>query len=224
MYKGEHRKQAGGKHAASHNRLRPFLVTTLVIALAMPPVVLSSALAGTQTAQASGALTARLTASRSFHLYYTVHSGDTLSRLAAYFCHNPARYPSIARASGIRNPNRIYVGERLTINCAYSGRSFARGSSRAHVGYHTHYGYSGLKALWREAGGPSWAAPRAERIALCESGGYIYAHNPSGASGLWQILGNPFPGNPYNPYTNARMAVAKFRGAGGSFAPWVCRG
>jgi len=38
------------------------------------------------------------------------------------------------------------------------------------------------------------------------------------------VLGLPFPGNPFDPYTNARMAVAKFRGAGDSFSPWVCKG
>jgi hypothetical protein len=165
---------------------------------------------------------------KSSRLYYHVRPGDTLSKLAGYFCHNPAKYPAIARASGISNPNLIRVGQRLIINCSLSGTvARARPAAiRVHtsVGYRTHYGYSGLKALWRGAGGPSWAAPRAARIAICESGGRIYAHNPSGASGLWQILGLPFAGNPYNPYTNARMAVVKFRAAGNSFAPWVCRG
>jgi hypothetical protein len=91
------------------------------------------------------------------------------------------------------------------------------------VGYATHYSYSGLESLWIGAGGPASVAAHAASIAECESGGYVYAHNPSGASGLWQILGLPFAGNPFNPYTNARMAVSKFRSAGGSFAPWVCR-
>jgi hypothetical protein len=45
--------------------------------------------------------------------------------------------------------------------------------------------------------------------------------NGIGAAGLWQIYGLPFPGNPLDAATNARMAVAKFRGAGGSFTPWT---
>jgi hypothetical protein len=51
-------------------------------------------------------------------------------------------------------------------------------------------------------------------IAMAESRGDSAAKNPSGASGLWQILGNPFPGDPFNAQTNARMAVAKWREQG----------
>jgi Transglycosylase SLT domain len=51
-------------------------------------------------------------------------------------------------------------------------------------------------------------------IAEAESGGNPRAHNASGASGLWQILGLPFPGNVYDPLTNAKMALAKFRSQG----------
>src|SRR6185437_3342947 len=43
--------------------------------------------------------------------------------------------------------------------------------------------------------------------------------NPSGASGLWQILGNPFPGNAFDPATNAKMAVAKYKSQG--LGAWV---
>jgi hypothetical protein len=89
--------------------------------------------------------------------------------------------------------------------------------------YQVTYSFAGLEGLWAGAGGPAWAEYRAARIAECESGGYTYAHNPSGASGLWQILGLPFAGDPYNPYTNALMAVAKFRAAGDTFRPWVCQ-
>jgi len=85
------------------------------------------------------------------------------------------------------------------------------------------YSYSQLQALWVSAGGPAGASAQAAQIAMCESGGNPRAYNPSGASGLWQILGNPFPGDPFDPATNARMAVAKYNSAGGSFAPWVCQ-
>jgi len=51
-------------------------------------------------------------------------------------------------------------------------------------------------------------------IAEAESGGCSAAFNPSGATGLWQILGNPFPGDAYDPATNAKMAVAKYQSQG----------
>jgi hypothetical protein len=82
------------------------------------------------------------------------------------------------------------------------------------------YGKAQLSALWRGAGGPSNLANLAAAIALAESGGNPTAHNPSGASGLWQILGQVVRGNIFNPMVNARNAVSKWRSAHG-FSPWV---
>lgn len=84
------------------------------------------------------------------------------------------------------------------------------------------YSFSMLERVWIWAGGPADVAWAAATIAECESGGKTWAYNPSGASGLWQILGVPWPGNPWDGPTNARMAVTKFRDAGG-FSPWVCQ-
>lgn len=84
------------------------------------------------------------------------------------------------------------------------------------------YSYAQLEALWVAAGGPPSVQAAAAAIAECESGGNPHAYNPSGASGLFQILGLPFPGDPFDPMTNARMAVAKYNAAGG-FSPWVCQ-
>lgn len=80
-------------------------------------------------------------------------------------------------------------------------------------------GYSGakkgyLKKLWVAAGGPPNQANLMAAIALAESGGNQFAHNPSGASGYWQILGQMVPGNIYNPMVNAKNAVAKYRAQG----------
>lgn len=74
--------------------------------------------------------------------------------------------------------------------------------------------YAGLEGLWDRAGGPRSMAPLMAAIAEAESTGNTMAHNASGASGLWQILGLPFPGDVYDPLTNARMAVAKYRTQG----------
>lgn len=85
-----------------------------------------------------------------------------------------------------------------------------------------YYSYAALEQLWMSAGGPSWAAAQAASIAECESGGNPQAYNPSGASGLWQILGEVVPGNIFDPMVNAENAVAKFRDSGDTFAQWVC--
>ena len=45
---------------------------------------------------------------------YTVRSGDTLSKIAARY-HVPGGWPAIARLNHLRNPNLIYVGQRLAI-------------------------------------------------------------------------------------------------------------
>ena len=82
-----------------------------------------------------------------------------------------------------------------------------------------HYSYAQLEGLWVRAGGPAKLAPLMAAIAMAESSGDSNAHNPSGATGLWQILGNPFPGNAFDPLTNARMAVAKWKSQG--LGAWV---
>lgn len=76
------------------------------------------------------------------------------------------------------------------------------------------FGKTALRRLWVRAndglGDPNLMAA----IALAESGGNPSAHNPSGASGLWQILGQIVPGNIFNPFVNARNAGAKLRSQG----------
>lgn len=77
------------------------------------------------------------------------------------------------------------------------------------------YSYTQLETLWVLAGGSSSLAPTMAAIALAESGGNTQAHNPSGASGLWQVevpINDSFiPGGAahvYNALDNARAAVA----------------
>lgn len=90
--------------------------------------------------------------------------------------------------------------------------------------------YAELERLWMQAGGPASAASTAAAIALAESGGWpdnLNTHDPLGngsfqyASGLWQI-GNGVMSSPSgwdNPLLNAKLAVSKYRAAGG-FTPW----
>lgn len=104
-----------------------------------------------------------------------------------------------------------------------SHRTAVRSAARPSVSYSGHYSYAGLEALWEAAGGPAWAASHAAEIAECESGGNTGAYNPSGATGLWQILGSVIGGDLRNPMVNAENAVAKFKASGDTFAQWVCR-
>lgn len=80
------------------------------------------------------------------------------------------------------------------------------------------YNVNQLMKLWIAAGGPPSVARLMAAIAMAESGGDPGAHNPSGATGLWQILGAVRPGNLRDPMVNAQNAVAKYR-AGGTH-PW----
>ena len=48
-------------------------------------------------------------------LKYTVKSGDTLSKIAKRFYGDANHYHQIAAASGISNPDRIDVGQEVTL-------------------------------------------------------------------------------------------------------------
>ena len=53
-------------------------------------------------------------------VYYTVRSGDTLSRIAQRY---NTTYKYLAELNGIANPNLIYPGQVLTISGAYSSNT-----------------------------------------------------------------------------------------------------
>jgi hypothetical protein len=97
---------------------------------------------------------------------------------------------------------------------ALGGGSATGGGDAKFMGSAGFYSKRRLMNLWTRAGGSPDVSNLMAAIALAESGGNPRAHNPSGATGLWQILGNPFPGNAYNPMTNAKMAVSKYRSQG----------
>jgi len=148
--------------------------------------------------------------------------------------HTAVRHDSGGRVWGVTfgYPNRCGDGDGDGWDVACATRHHAtasashtasRSSSAAAVSYAGHYSYAGLEQLWISAGGPSWAAAHAASIAECESGGNTTAYNPSGATGLWQILGQVVGGNLDNPYTNALNAVSKFKASGDTFAQWVCQ-
>lgn len=103
------------------------------------------------------------------------------------------------------------------------------------VGKGAHYTYAQLEKLWIEGGGTRATAPIAAAIAEAESQGWSnnvneMDTNGAGSYGLWQInngttfssqgpnYGGPAGWN--NPVENARLAVAKYHGAGNGWTPW----
>lgn len=73
---------------------------------------------------------------------------------------------------------------------------------------------------------PASTEDSALRVAYCETGGTfnIYAHNPSGASGLFQLMPTWWEGkfDPYNPWANTRAAYSISSG-GTNWGAWVCQ-
>jgi hypothetical protein len=158
---------------------------------------------------------------------YIVRPGDTLSGIAIRFCGGNANdYWSLARASGISNPNVIYPGQRIVLRCASSGPTVIRKSGEIEPDGDSddngqtsangqaaipgivivRYSYYGLEQLWASAGGSTAHEAAAACIAEKESGGYIYALSPTNDYGLWQIHNGGSA--MYDAYANARRAIA----------------
>ena len=170
-------------------------------------------------------------------VYYTVRPGDTLSRIASYFCHSASRYHELAAANGIANPNIISAGARLWLACGGTGRSSSSGGSSSGSSSSSGSDYAagsavvpatssqfstqGLERLWMEAGGSGGTAIHAACIAQHESSGRSWAISPTDDWGLWQIhAGGPAM---LNPLANAQRAVA-MSSNGTNWNPWATRG
>lgn len=143
-------------------------------------------------------------------LTMTIYPGEHL-RVPEPWRHRPA----VPRAYQAPVPTAVAAASGGS-----NGATSSVGAAPAPAGI---YGYAALEQLWDAAGGPSWAAPAAASVAQCESGGRSDAYNPSGATGLWQILGSVVSGDLRDPMTNARNAVSKFNASGGTWAQWVCQ-
>jgi hypothetical protein len=92
----------------------------------------------------------------------------------------------------------------------------------------TVYTYAQLEQLWINAGGPRAVAAVAAAIAEAESSGCVTALNPTDNNGkqtsvgLWQVSNgtHSYPNSWLTATGNATEAVAKYRGANNTFAPW----
>jgi len=171
--------------------------------------------------------------------YYTVRPGDTLSRIAGYFCHSTSRYHELAAANGISNPNIINVGQRIWLACggtggsnsgssggssggsqSISGSSYAAGSANIPA-TSSQFSFAGLERIWISAGGSSGTAYHAACIAEHESSGRSWAISPTDDWGLWQIhAGGP---SMLNAFTNAQRAIA-MSANGTNWSAWATRG
>jgi hypothetical protein len=185
----------------------------------------SPALDKAQRAAATGLATAKADALavHQAHLSHTTHLA-VLTRLAAQkkAAAAAARQLLIEQAAAKKAHSVAPVAHHQPAGS--SGGSSSSGSSGC-SDPSGHLTASQMSMLWLCAGGPSWAVSHALRIAMCESGWNTFAHNPSGATGLWQILGQvtAFGGSLRDAHVNALNAVAKFRASGDTFAQWVCQ-
>lgn len=143
---------------------------------------------------------------------YVVRSGDSLSQISARFCGTAADYASLAAASGIANPNLIFPGESITLNChaavpaptavhvtsahrhaRHAGHHADRNHTRP-AGRHSAPGRHARRSDPGRAGGPGHVGTAGmgafEACVISrESGGNPRAVNPSsGAGGLFQFL------------------------------------
>jgi LysM repeat protein len=176
---------------------------------------------------------------------YTVASGDTLSRISARFCGTPARYLSLAGASGITNPDVIYPGQTIKLKChaaplqlppAPVSTSGAHRSSASHAehrapGRHARPGRHAQPAPSPAASVSTAGMAAFESCVISrESGGNPHAVNPtSGAGGLYQFLpstwaalgyASAFPGGAQTaPVSVQRAAFAKLYAEAGA-SPW----
>ena len=150
---------------------------------------------------------------------YIVRSGDSLSRISAKFCGTAADFPSLAAASGIANPNLIYPGQSITLNChapvpapvapAHLTSAHARHRASHHASRDNHTRPAGRhKAPGRHARGSGTGQSGhvgtggMSAFEACvisrESGGNPRAVNPSsGAGGLFQFLPSTWAGLGY---------------------------
>ena len=142
------------------------------------------------------------------------------------FWHEPPEPRGPGRPKGhAGSPGTVTTAAIMPTGNAHAGSSGAIGAPPAVSPLGSGpYSYAQLEGLWIQAGGSRATAPVAAAVAMAESAGQPRAHNPSGASGLWQILGAPtgWKGstNWMDPATNARAAVAKYQAAGG-WGPWA---
>lgn len=162
---------------------------------------------------------------------YTVVSGDTLSAISARFCGTAADYSSLATASGISNPDMIYVGQHVKLDC-HAAADPSPSSGVSATADDESSSQPAPAAAASSGGAVSTGGMSAFEACVIsrESGGNAQAVNPvSGAGGLFQFLpstwaslgyASAYPGGAQTaPASVQESAFAKLYGQAGA-APW----
>ena len=170
---------------------------------------------------------------------YTVVSGNTLSGISARFCGTSADYPNLAAASGISNPDMIYVGEHVKLKCHHAVPPPPPPAPSANANDDAAQSSNGSSASTQtqpqQAPASSASTSGMSAFESCvisrESGGNPQAFNPSsGAGGLFQFLpstwaslgyAGAYPGGAQTaPVSVQEAAFAKLYAEAGT-APWA---
>jgi LysM repeat protein len=154
---------------------------------------------------------------------HNVQAGETLSSIASQY---GVDWHNLANSNGLSNPDMIDVGQQINIdggtasvNAAPAAETPAATTSTAKSG--------SLESMIDQVFGPH--AEQAKRVAMCESTMNPNATNPSGASGLFQVMPSTFASTSqagksvYDPAANIQAAYEVFSRDGFSWNEWVCQ-
>ena len=167
---------------------------------------------------------------------YTVIAGDTLSGISARFCGTAADFGSIAAASGIANPDLIFPGQPIKLDCDATPVPVRSAHHDRHHATRIHLSAAhrprGRHARPEPAGSITAGMSAFESCVISrESGGNPHAVNPySDAGGLFQFLPSTwaslgfaaaYPGGAQTaPVPVQKEAFAKLYAEAGT-SPWA---
>ena len=119
--------------------------------------------------------------------YVTVQSGDTLSAIASKYG-NGKTYKELAQINGIKNPNLIYVGQKIYLN--KTGSSSNKKTSSSNKAKITHFGEQSnaagtLFAVWEWDHTKNWKAHYKKSATTTEN--YSYQWYYTTGDGVWFV-------------------------------------
>jgi len=154
---------------------------------------------------------------RAWHWLYQVNRGEIASPNLIFpgqVLRVPRDIPAMFRGTGADGGGTGKAGDPQR-----AGGGLASSQPQLTSALQGTLGCSGLKALWRAAGGAPSAQVTAASIAMAESGGHQHATGPYGERGYWQINPNHGALSTYDAYGNARAAVT-LSDDGTNWSPW----
>lgn len=172
--------------------------------------------------------------------HYTVKSGDTLSGIAQANLGSAGKYECLAAANDIENPNLIYVGQDLVLDCS-TGEISQQPENTSVSDPPASSTASDSSATTQDSPSSSYGTSSAhvstgamssyeQCVISRESGGNAAAVNPeSGAGGLFQFLPQTWEGLGYSglpedaPVSEQEQAFNTLYAESGS-SPWETDG